>query len=79
MLLGRDLSVFRVFRAGDASCGWGSPRASITFGWNVTSFSVLLGLEPRIHATTEGAAWMLGSSPSMTEGGISLWSKYSDD
>ncbi|EJB03896.1 hypothetical protein Rleg9DRAFT_2740 [Rhizobium leguminosarum bv. trifolii WSM597] len=27
---------------------------------------------------TEGAAWMLGSSPSMTEGGMSLWSKYSE-
>ncbi|ANL33083.1 hypothetical protein AMC79_CH00979 [Rhizobium phaseoli] len=27
---------------------------------------------------TEGAAWMLGSSPSMTESGVSLWRKYSD-
>ncbi|MBB2706654.1 UNVERIFIED_ORG: hypothetical protein GGE63_004794 [Rhizobium esperanzae] len=27
---------------------------------------------------TEGAAWMLGSSPTMTESGLSLWRKYSD-
>ncbi|MBB2692472.1 UNVERIFIED_ORG: hypothetical protein GGI63_003146 [Rhizobium esperanzae] len=40
------------------------------FGRNANPISVILGLEPRIHATAAGGCvWMLGSRPSMTENG----------
>ncbi len=57
----------------------GRPRASVKLDWNVTPSSVILGLEPRIHTRPlMDAAWILGSSLSMMEGGMSLWSACSE-
>ncbi|MBB3643921.1 hypothetical protein FHX14_000080 [Rhizobium sp. BK619] len=44
------------------------PRHARLRGANL--LSVIIGFDPRIYApASEGAAWMLGSSPRMTENG----------